>query len=357
VSYCGAYGTPESKAEYGRLIAELAACPADVAPAPDAAITIIELIAAYWEFARGYYQQDGQPTRHVDRVRLALRPVKELYGTIAAESFGPLALRAIQTRLVGTGVSRGYVNDLLCEIKRLFKWGVSMELLPPSTYHALATVPGLKRGRTTAREPEPVKPVPDALVEATLQYLPPIVADMVRFQRYTGCRPGEACRVRPCDLERDGDVWTYKPASHKNAHRGRKRIIYIGPQAQRVLAPYLLRDPAAYCFSPAESVERHRLEMRAKRKSRVQPSQQGRRKARPKRAPSQYYRKDSYAWAISRAITRANRQRTAEAADTGTAIGTRLTGRSFVRSCFRPQAAAAACAHTGSRSSSSPLRK
>ena len=79
--------------------------------------------------------------------------MKELYGSTPTAEFGPLALRAIQTRLVATGVSRAYINGLVGEIKRMFRWAVSVELLPPAVYQALATVPGLKRGRTTAREP------------------------------------------------------------------------------------------------------------------------------------------------------------------------------------------------------------
>ena len=88
------------------------------------------------------------------------------------------------------------------------------------------------------------------MVDATLPYLPVVVADMVRFQRLTGARPGEVCQLRPCDVERGGEVWQYRPESHKTQHHGRERIIYIGPQAQDVLRPYLLRDAQAHCFQP-----------------------------------------------------------------------------------------------------------
>jgi len=64
-----------------------------------------------------------------------------------------------------------------------------------------------------------------------------VVADMVRFQRFTGARPGEVCQIRPIDVDRSGEVWTYRPESHKTEHHGRQRIIYVGPQAQEVLAP------------------------------------------------------------------------------------------------------------------------
>ncbi|MHB8900052.1 MAG: hypothetical protein ACYC6Y_14990 [Thermoguttaceae bacterium] len=36
-------------------------------------------------------------------------------------------------------------------------------------------------------------PAADQVIEATLPFLPKVVADMIRFQRYTGGRPAEAC--------------------------------------------------------------------------------------------------------------------------------------------------------------------
>ncbi len=73
--------------------------------------------------------------------------------------------------------------------------------------------------------------VADDIIEATLARLPAIVADMVRFQRLTGCRPGEVCCLRPGDVRRTDDagraldVWEYRPARHKTEHHGRDRVI------------------------------------------------------------------------------------------------------------------------------------
>ena len=57
-----------------------------------------------------------------------------------------------------------------------------------------------------ARETAPVLPVDDAVVDATLPHMPAVVADMVRLQRCTGMRPAEVCMIRPCDLDRTGDL-------------------------------------------------------------------------------------------------------------------------------------------------------
>jgi len=319
--YLGKWDSPKSKERYAAFVAELAVRPGIPMPlpltTPASAITVVELCAAYLDFAKGYYVKNGKPTGHLYQVKVAVRVIRDVYGHAEAAKFGPLAIRAIQQKMVDANASRRHINQTIGHIKRLFKWGVSLELLPPTVYQALTTVPGLKAGRTTARETEPVLPVADEAVNATLPHLPAIVSDMVRFQRLTGCRPGEVCQLRPCDVERCGDVWQYRPESHKTEHHGRERIIYIGPQAQQVLLPYLLRDAQANCFSPAESEQKRHEEQRARRRTRVQPSQRNRRKARPKRSPATCYTKDSYGRAVTRGIGKANAQRKEEATDMG----------------------------------------
>jgi hypothetical protein len=117
-------------------------------------------------------------------------------------------------------------------IKRFIKWAVSEELAPPSAYEATRTVSGLRYGRTTARETEPSKPVPDAWVDAVLPHLSPQVAAVVRLQRLTGGRPGKVVLMRSCDIDTSNDVWNQEPVEHKNRWRGHRRLISLGPRAQ-----------------------------------------------------------------------------------------------------------------------------
>jgi len=316
VVYCGQYGTAESKREYGRLIAEHAVSPLP-RPSTPGEITVTEVCAAYWDFAQGYYCKNGVPSGWLAHIRLMLRKLRETYGSTPAADFGPLKLKAIRQTLVDAGHSRPYINKLVPIIPRMFKWAASEEIVPGEVYQALRTVEGLRKDRTTAHETKPVMPVEEAVVEATLPHLPPIVADMVRFQRLTGARPGEVCQLRPCDVDRSGDVWTYRPEHHKTEHHGRERIVYVGPQAQNVIRPYLLRDAQDCCFSPAESEAQRHIEQRERRRTPVQPSQRDRRKARPKQAPKTAYTKDSYRRAVARAIEKANAERRKEAENMG----------------------------------------
>jgi hypothetical protein len=90
------------------------------------------------------------------------------------------------------------------------------------------------------------------------------------------------------------------PATHKNDYREMQRVIFIGPKAQEVLRPYLLRAAGAHCFSPIES-EQHRLAVRhAARKTPLccGHTPGSNRKSMPKRSPRECYTSGSYNRAI-----------------------------------------------------------
>ena len=62
--YLGPHGTKASHTEYDRVVAEWLAngrqLPRSGGGPTD--VTINELVAAYWQFARGYYVKNGRPT-------------------------------------------------------------------------------------------------------------------------------------------------------------------------------------------------------------------------------------------------------------------------------------------------------
>jgi integrase len=198
--YLGRYGTPESKARYSKFLANLNSPNPEkfsaVALPAEETLTVTELCAAYLEYAARYYRNEEGS---MNRVRRVLKILKERYGKLPVGDFGPLALQAVQDHLVLEKVSRRYINHLTAGIKRVFRWGVSQQIVPPYVFQALECVNGLRKGRSDARENPPVKPVDDATVEATLLLLPEHIADLVRLQRLTGARSGEIVLLRPCD--------------------------------------------------------------------------------------------------------------------------------------------------------------
>jgi DNA-binding response OmpR family regulator len=109
--------------------------------------------------------------------------VRELYADKPGAEFGPLCVKAARQKWINDGRSRTECNRRVAMIKRIFKWAVSEELALPEVYQSVATVTGLQKGRTAAREKDPVGPVEDAVVDATLPFLGRHVRGLVEFQR------------------------------------------------------------------------------------------------------------------------------------------------------------------------------
>lgn len=302
--YLGRYNSPESLAEYRRLVQEwLARGVAPEPPAPASSLTVDELVLAFWTgFAERHYRRpDGTPTGELGNYRDSLRSLRRLYGHTPAADFGPSALKAVRQAMIDAELARTTINQRIGRVVRVFKWGVENELVPPAVHQALRSVPGLKPGRTAAREPEPVGPVDDAVVEAIRPHVSRQVWAMVELQRLTGMRPGEVTTMRTCDVDTSREPWRYTPATHKTTHRGKARVVLLGPRAQGVLSRWLRSaEPAAYLFSPSEAVAERRAAMRAARKTPVPPSQRVRSKRAPRRAAGSRYTTRSYHHAVLR---------------------------------------------------------
>jgi hypothetical protein len=114
--------------------------------------------------------------------------VQHLYGRTPAKDFGPKSLKAVRQRLLDKRIerkrkprkrkkgqeeqqraqepqpeprrlSRSYINKQIRIIRRMFKWAVGEELVPPSVYQGLRAVKDLQAGRTDAPETKEVRPV------------------------------------------------------------------------------------------------------------------------------------------------------------------------------------------------------
>jgi integrase len=310
--YLGPWNSPEARAAYDRLIAEWLASgrgrPKQAeAPAPDAP-TVAEVLLAYWRYAEKHYRTpDGAPSRELDNVRDALKPLRKLYGPTLARDFGPLALCAVRDEMVRSGsLARTTVNARVNRVRRVFKWALSVEMVPASVVEALRSVDGLREGRSDAPEPERVDAVPVGHVEAALPFMPPAVAAMVRVQLLTGCRAGEVMAMRGRDLTSGDPTWEYRPASHKNRWRGKDRLIHLGPRAVELVRAFLKPDTSAYLFSPRVVVAEMHARRRVGRVSKPTPSELARRcPGAPGRKHAARYTRTTYRQAVVRACRRA----------------------------------------------------
>lgn len=313
--YLGPHGTKVSRDAYDRLIAEFLAAGRRAAKPGDTAVpelTVVELLADYWRFCKGYYRKDGKQTSEVEAMKLIIRDVKVEFARLPVSMFGPNALKRVRQMWIDRGLTRSGINKNQRRLTRIFRWAVAEELALPAIIQSLSAVPGLRKDRSEAPEAPPVLPVKTDVVERTLPFLHPTVGDMVRFQLLTGARPGEVCKMRPCYIDRSAEVWEYRVEGHKTEHHGRSRTVYIGPLAQEVIAPYLLRPANTHCFSPLEVVASSRDDRTARR---VTPLSCGNRpgkragiaelKGGKPRSPGQAYTPGSYRRAIHNACDKA----------------------------------------------------
>lgn len=307
--YLGPYGSDESKAEYERVVRKLltdrAAAELEAKVQVSTDLTVAELVAAYLEFARGYYVKHGRQTPEYDHIRSAVDPVVRRHGDELVTAFGPLKLKAIRQWWIDEGHVRVQINKRVGRIRRMIAWGVEEELVPPNVLVALRAIKGLRAGRSAAAEPKKVRPVPDADVDAVRPHVAPQVWAMIELQRLAGMRPNEVCVMRTGDITMSGGVWEYRPIEHKMEHAERDRVVYFGPRAQQVLKPWLRTNLEEFLFSPREVMAARYAERRARRKTPVQPSQRDRSKPRPARKPADRYIEASYYRAIARACLKA----------------------------------------------------
>src|SRR5262249_10449879 len=218
-------------------------------------ILIKELALGYWGHVTA-----TMPAVEAEKVKTALRPVREVYGEVPAAKFGPVAFQAVRKKFIDEGLCISTIRDRMGIIKRMVAWGVANEMLPGDAFHRLQAVSRLKAGRDGVKPSRKVKPVSDEHVQAILPQLQPTVPAMVELQALTGMRPGEIWRLTTGQIERSEDPWLYRPIQHKTASRGKDRVVAIGPKAQEVLKPWLKADPDALLFSPREASERfHRV--------------------------------------------------------------------------------------------------
>lgn len=318
--YLGSYDSAESRERYAQLLLGLArqrqvpALNEDWTQRPD--FKVKELVLRYCLFAEEYY---GAKSKEFRTMRDALKPLVALFGNSMAKDFGPRDLKLIRQSLIDQDICRPEINRRISRIRRAFRWATSEELIPPSVIHGLASIQGLARGRSGAREPDAVRPVPDDAVEKTLPFCSPQIRAMIQLQRLAGMRPAEVTILRGCDIDRSAEIWIYRPKQHKSTHLGIEKEICLGPQAQALVQPFLDRSEESYVFSPKEAEEwrnGQRAERRnPDRKTKVYPSELRARERRKSQAKSRsakrpkrdHFDTDSYRRAIVYAITKAGK--------------------------------------------------
>ena len=310
--WLGPFGSAESRERYACLVAEWESSGRHLTDHRGPDLAISQLVLAYWKSIQGHYSPGEM--RNIQHV---IRLLRQHCGSMPAAEFGPNTLRLVREAMATGDPStdpprrpwiRGSCNRQTTKIRAIWKWAASRELLSIAVYRELCSLEPLKHGRTNAPESIPVTPAPEHAIEAVKRLVSRQIAAMIDLQLLTGMRPGEVCSMRACDLDLSGEIWLYRPVSHKNTWRGKGRTIHLGPVAQDAIRPFLCRAVTAHLFSPAEAVADRRAARHAARRT---PLSCGNRpgtnvKDAPRRQALGQYTSVSYGRAVRRACDKAD---------------------------------------------------
>ncbi len=264
----GRAGSPESWHRLAALRQELEGVQRPLpSPTHDEVLTVAELAEHYIRAEVVRCDEGGISRTSLLLKRSVVHTLIEDHASLLVSEFGPKALKSVQERLRRTrcrsdsGRHRGdadpptlstsEINRRINAIRGIFRWGVSEELVPPTTLQALETVRGLRRG--DGRETPDRTAVPIEDVEAVLHCIradaaAPTVsdpvharnlsaqADALEFLRWTGCRPSEACSLRVSDLRLEESPPVAILRQHKTrAATGKPRVIPLNANALRLV--------------------------------------------------------------------------------------------------------------------------
>lgn len=244
-TYLGKYGTPEADERYWAFRATLGKKVAE-------AYLISELVERY--------AKENQLSANEGRHTKLLKEEMGAFLRSNCDDFGPLAYREVRKRLVSKGGRCArYINSVMQTLQRIFRWGVSVQVVTITVYDALKTVQPLKNSEVS-HQGNPRTAVPRDVVESTLPFLHQHVQHMVKLQLATGARPGEILAIRTDFISKDGPhgTWVCKPDQHKTSYRGKTRHLVFGSQAQEVIRKQmeLFPCPVGWLFPTLDRSDR-----------------------------------------------------------------------------------------------------
>ena len=208
-------------------------------------VLLTDVFAQFLEWAQP--RIDG---RDFNRIRQTLSVITAFDSTITTSAFTARYFRRVIDYFQelgmhpeargGKGVwSRQYINKMVNDVKRVFRWGVSWDLITIEEREKVCSVPVLSERDTDAPETEERTAADDRDILATLPYMSDVVQDMVCIQRGAAMRSSEVCSLRVCNLDRSRPRWVAVSGKggmkNKIARYGVKRFIAFSLEETAIL--------------------------------------------------------------------------------------------------------------------------
>ena len=271
--YCGRYGSAAASTRYAELVEAWEKNGRQpFAPTPDVEqLKPLRGVFATWESyldASGRYTKAGRPTSQRAIVALAVREFVERFGDLPAPAYSERHLLQHRDDLERRErLSRGGINRKVGILVAGLRWAYGRGFIGRDAWLGTSAIEPLTRAEAGHRDRKRVKrAVTMDEVERVAACLPRVPAAMLRLQAILGCRPGEVCGMRWCDVDKSPIVvdgiacWTFHVDGAKAEHHGKATSYAIPPKAQTILEQFPPKAPAAPIFSPAATMaELHEL--------------------------------------------------------------------------------------------------
>lgn len=281
--FLGRYGSPQAEAEYKRIKAQF---DAETVCNRGGGFTSSDLFRQY---SVTFFSD--KLTRDQRCEMLAIRYAEERFPPFYLSDFTMAFLVAYQSYLVRIAPevrqaengylikkawSRTYVNRLVNRFKKILAWGINNGYLSPMFRESIRLFPGITSANPRGLPEAPRRvAVRDCDVIATLPYLHPVIADMVKVQRGACLRPSEICELKVGEIifTKTG-IAVVNKEKHKIARTGVHRQIAFGLAELNILNQYCEgREPDEYVFSMKLIMDLFLKNKRFSRKTKLSPGQ------------------------------------------------------------------------------------
>ena len=226
-----ANGTPEPKA----LPMPKPEPKAEVKPEPEAqGVSVGEVLTAFLADCEGRIR-----SKALHDYRAFLTAFAAAFGTVKASALTAAQAEAYARKPTWSGSTQ---HDFLGILASAFNWAERARLIDRTPLIGLRKPPKASRGMKSVVSVDQVKQLlayADAKGDSEF-------AALVRFLWLTGCRPSEAGGLTVADVH-----WQERCAvlaDHKNAHRGKVRVIYLSDEALAILQAQRAEHPQGYLF-------------------------------------------------------------------------------------------------------------
>ena len=116
-------------------------------------LTVNELILRYWDVRRGAITSaTASPPASWTTSRMPSGTSGRLYGPTPAACSARVALKAVRKAMIDAGLARNTINARVGKIRRMFKWAVADELVPPAVLQGSRPSRGSRPGAAGVQE-------------------------------------------------------------------------------------------------------------------------------------------------------------------------------------------------------------